>query len=80
MARPWSTTLTPSYSRARAPRLPGVVTKLTLDVVPYFEVSASATTTYFETAIESLPDVFQDCDPIDLTSGFGTGPAPASLG
>ena len=54
----------------------GVVTKLTLDVVPYFEVSAYRYDDVpLETAIESLPDVFQDCDSLSIwTSGFGTGP------
>ena len=54
----------------------GVVTRLTLDVVPYFEVSAYRYDDVpLETAIESLPDVFQDCDSLSIwTSGFGTGP------
>ena len=54
----------------------GVVTKLTLDVVPYFEVAAYRYDDVpLETAIESLPDVFQDCDSLSIwTSGFGTGP------
>ena len=54
----------------------GVVTKLTLDVVPYFDVSAYRYDDVpLETAIESLPDVFQDCDSLSIwTSGFGTGP------
>ena len=54
----------------------GVVTRLTLDVVPYFEVAAYRYDDVpLETAIESLPDVFQDCDSLSIwTSGFGTGP------
>jgi len=54
----------------------GVVTRLTLDVVPYFEVSAYRYDDVpLETAIESLPDVFQDCDSLSIwTSGFGSGP------
>ena len=54
----------------------GVVTRLTLDVVPYFEVSAYRYDDVpLQTAIESLPDVFQDCDSLSIwTSGFGTGP------
>ena len=54
----------------------GVVTRLTLDVVPYFEVAAYRyDDVLLETAIESLPDVFQDCDSLSIwTSGFGTGP------
>ena len=54
----------------------GVVTKLTLDVVPYFEVSAYRYDDVpLETAIDSLPDVFMTCDSLSIwTSGFGTGP------
>ena len=74
------------YDRERTPELIdgvrvhlgclGVVTKLTLDVVPYFEVAAYRYDDVpLETAIESLPDVFQDCDSLSIwTSGFGTGP------
>ena len=54
----------------------GVVTRLTLDVVPYFEVSAYRYDDVpLDTAIESLPDVFKTCDSLSIwTSGFGTGP------
>ena len=74
------------YDRERTPELLegvrvhlgclGVVTKLTLDVVPYFEVAAYRYDDVpLETAIESLPDVFKTCDSLSIwTSGFGTGP------
>ncbi|CAH0374246.1 unnamed protein product [Pelagomonas calceolata] len=77
---------TVSYDRERTPELIegvrvhlgclGVVTKLTLDVVPYFEVAAYRYDDVpLETAIESLPDVFKTCDSLSIwTSGFGTGP------
>jgi len=74
------------YDRERTPELIegvrvhlgclGVVTKLALDVVPYFEVSAYRYDDVpLETAIDSLPDVFKTCDSLSIwTSGFGTGP------
>ena len=54
----------------------GVVTRLRLDVVPYFEVAAYRYDDVpLETAIESLPDIFKKCDSLSIwTSGFGTGP------
>ena len=65
MERLWSTIVRRlSYSRAYActSAASGVVTRLTLDVVPYFDVCRRYDDVPLETAIESLPDVFQDCD------------------
>ena len=54
----------------------GVVSRLTLDVVEYFEVEAR---TYIdvplEPLIDSLPDLWRGCDSLSVwTGGFGTGP------
>lgn len=54
----------------------GVVSRLTLDVVPFFEVEAR---TYIdvplEPLIQSLPELWRSCDSLSVwTAGFGSGP------
>ena len=54
----------------------GVVSQLTLDVVPFFEVDAR---TYvdvpLEPVVERLPDLWRSCDSLSVwTAGLGTGP------
>jgi xylitol oxidase len=53
----------------------GVVSKLTLDVVPYYEVeSFRYDNVSLESMIEHLPDLWKSCDSLSIwTSGFGHG-------
>ena len=58
----------------------GVVSRLRLDVVPFFDVDAR---TYMDVPLEnvlrSLPDLWQRCDSLSVwTAGFGRGPGAGS--
>jgi len=77
---------TRTYDRATTPELLegarvhlgtlGVVSKLTLDVVPYYDVAAYRYDDVpLDDAIEALPELFEACDSLSVwTSGFGRGP------
>ena len=75
-----------SYSREESPEILegarvhlgclGVVSRLTLDVVPYYDVTRYAYVGVpLEPIVASLPRLWTTCDSLSMwTSGFGTGP------
>mmetsp|Transcript_116802 Transcript_116802/g.342001 ORF Transcript_116802/g.342001 Transcript_116802/m.342001 type:complete len:493 (+) Transcript_116802:43-1521(+) len=74
-----------SYSRDKSPDLLegsrvhlgclGVVSRLTVDIVPFYEVEAYRyDDAPLDAVIDSLPDLWQSCDSLSVwTSGFGHG-------
>jgi xylitol oxidase len=78
------------YSREETPELLegarvhlgclGVVSRLTLDVVPFYEVqSYRYDDAPLDTVIDNLPELWQSCDSLSVFSaGFGKGPGAGS--